>query len=330
MNQPLKIVYMGTPEFAVAPLKALVNGGFNVVGVVTVPDKPAGRGRHLQLSAVKQYALENNLPIAQPERLRDENFIQQLKDWNADLFVVVAFRMLPEVVFSLPRCGTFNLHASLLPQYRGAAPINRAIMNGEKQTGVTTFFIDKQMDTGAIIFNESIAIADDENAGQLHDKLMTIGANLVVKTVEAIANGAAQAVPQSISPNVQIYEAPKITKETRQIDWRNTTEIIYNQVRGLAPYPAATADLQNRETSAISSIKILAATTEKVLHNLPLGTLVIEKKTILKVACANGFIVITRLQPSGKQAMNVKEFLAGFREAEKYFLPLPPQSLNTE
>ena len=326
MNQPLKIVYMGTPEFAVAPLKALVDGGFNIVGVVTVPDKQAGRGRHLQILAVKQYALENNLPLAQPEKLRDEEFLQQLREWNADVFVVVAFRMLPEVVFTMPPCGTFNLHASLLPQYRGAAPINRAIMNGEKETGVTTFFIDKQMDTGSIIFHESTPIADDENAGQLHDRLKTIGAKLVLKTIDAIEKGTAQSVPQKILPNVLLQEAPKITKETRQIDWRNTAETIYNQVRGLAPYPAATADLQNSETGAITSLKILAVQMEKDLHNLPLGTLFVENKTVLKVACADGFIVITKLQPAGKQAMSAKEFLVGFREAEKYFLSLPFKS----
>jgi len=326
MNQPLKIVYMGTPEFAVAPLKALVDGGFNIVGVVTIPDKQAGRGRHLQISAVKQYALENNLPLAQPEKLRDEEFLQQLREWNADVFVVVAFRMLPEVVFTMPPCGTFNLHASLLPQYRGAAPINRAIMNGEKETGVTTFFIDKQMDTGSIIFHELTPIADDENAGQLHDRLKTIGAKLVLKTIDAIEKGTAQSVPQEILPNVLLQEAPKITKETRQIDWRNRAETIYNQVRGLAPYPAATADLQNSETGAITSLKILAVQMEKDLHNLPLGTLVVEKKTILKVACADGFIVIIKLQPAGKQAMKAKEFLVGFREAEKYFLSLPFKS----
>jgi methionyl-tRNA formyltransferase len=314
----MNIVYMGTPEFAVAPLQALADGGHRIVGVVTVPDKPAGRGRRLQASAVKTVALQHGWPLAQPERLRDERFLQQLREWNADVFVVVAFRMLPEAVFTLPPHGTLNLHASLLPQYRGAAPINRAIMNGEKTTGVTTFFIDRQMDTGRLLFSEATAIGDDENAGQLHDRLTVLGARLVLKTVDALAEGSVQAVAQPVVPGERLHEAPKITKETRRIDWQQSAETIYNQIRGLAPAPAATAELRHCDTLHAIPLKILAARYETVPHRLLPGTLVVENKHTLKVACRDGWVVISRLQPAGKQAMSDREFLAGFREAEKY------------
>jgi methionyl-tRNA formyltransferase len=308
----MKIVYMGTPEFAVAPLKALYDGGYTIAGVVTVPDKPAGRGQRLQMSAVKAFALANDLPLAQPERLRDEAFLQQLRAWNADVFVVVAFRMLPEEVFTMPPRGTFNLHASLLPQYRGAAPINRVLMNGEKETGVTTFFIDKKMDTGQIIFSEATAIAPDENAGQLHDRLMHMGAALVVKTVDAIAGGYAPSTPQPPVAAALLKDAPKITKETRLIDWQQSPEIIHNQVRGLSPYPAAITELPHHSGASIL-VKIIAAKAETTPHTLPPGTLCIEGKNTLKVACRNGFLHITELQPAGKQAMTAAQFLAGFR-----------------
>ncbi|MDR0668156.1 MAG: methionyl-tRNA formyltransferase [Prevotellaceae bacterium] len=315
---PLRIVYMGTPEFAVAPLRALLDGGYRVAGVVTAPDRPAGRGRRLQAPPVKTFALDRRLPLAQPERLRDDDFLQRLRAWRADLFVVVAFRMLPEAVFSLPPCGTFNLHASLLPHYRGAAPINRAIMNGEKETGVTTFFIDRNMDTGRLIFSEATAIADDENAGQLHDRLMTMGAQLVLRTVDAIANRTVQPLPQPDLPEADRKTAPKITGETRRIDWHNPVETIYNRIRGLAPSPAATAELQHRETGAATPLKILAASREQAAHNLAPGTLCTDGQRSLKVACGDGWIAIARLQPAGKQAMDVREWLAGFRRPEQY------------
>ncbi|MDR0581474.1 MAG: methionyl-tRNA formyltransferase [Prevotellaceae bacterium] len=314
----MKIVYMGTPGFAVAPLKALIDGGYTIAGVVTVPDKPAGRGRQVQMPAVKTFALSNGLPLAQPERLRDENFLQQLRLWNADIFVVVAFRMLPEEVFTMPPHGTFNLHASLLPQYRGAAPINRALMNGEKETGVTTFFIDKKMDTGQIIFSEATAITANENAGQLHDRLMHMGAALVVKTVDAIAGGGVRPVPQSPVPAALLKDAPKITKETRTIDWQQSPEAIRNQVRGLSPHPAALSELRHRAGAPVVLVKIIAAEAETTLHSFTPGTLCVERKNTLKVACRNGFIIITELQPAGKQAMTAAQFLAGFRHPEEY------------
>jgi methionyl-tRNA formyltransferase len=308
---------MGTPEFAVAPLKALLEGGYRIAGVVTVPDRPAGRGRHLQAPAVKSFALAHGLPLAQPDHLRDDDFLRRLREWQADVFVVVAFRMLPEAVFSIPPCGTFNLHASLLPQYRGAAPINRAIMNGEKETGVTTFFIDRTMDTGRLIFSEPATIADDENAGQLHDRLMALGAQVVLRTVKAIADGTVRATPQAI-PEGELKVAPKITKETRQIDWRRPAKAVYNQIRGLAPAPGATAGLQDMKTATTTAVKILAATCDDTPHSLPPGTVRMDGRRGLKVACGDGFIALARLQPAGRQPMSAADFLAGFRHPEQY------------
>ncbi|MDR2362222.1 MAG: methionyl-tRNA formyltransferase [Prevotellaceae bacterium] len=315
---PLRIVYMGTPEFAVAPLKALFDGGYQIAGVVTVPDRPAGRGRHLQASAVKTFALAHGLPLAQPEHLRDDGFLRRLREWQADVFTIVAFRMLPEEVFSIPPRGTFNLHASLLPQYRGAAPINHAIMNGEKQTGVTTFFIDKNMDTGRLIFSEPTAIADDENAGQLHDRLMEMGVRLVLRTVDAITRGTVDTIPQPRIPEGKLKTAPKITKETRQINWRHPAEAIHNRIRGLSPAPAATTSLLHRETKTLTLVKIITATCDNTPHNLSPGTLRTDGKRFLKIAGGHGSIAITRLQPAGKQAMNIAEWLAGFRHPEHY------------
>jgi methionyl-tRNA formyltransferase len=313
-----KIVYMGTPGFAVAPLKALLDGGYPIAGVVTTPDRPAGRGQHIQASAVKAFAMANGLPLAQPERLRSEEFLQQLRLWDADIFAVVAFRMLPEEVFTMPPHGTFNLHASLLPQYRGAAPVNRALMNGEKETGVTTFFIDKKMDAGQIIFNEATAIAANENAGQLHDRLMHMGASLVVKTVDAIAGGYARPTPQPPVPAALLKDAPKITKETRIIDWQQLPETIHNHVRGLSPQPAALAELRHSTGAPAILVKIIAAEAETAPHTLAPGALCVERKDVLKVACRNGFLRITELQPAGKQAMAAAQFLAGFRHPEEY------------
>lgn len=309
---------MGTPGFAVAPLKALTDGGYTIAGVVTAPDRPAGRGQQVQMPAVKTFAIANGLPLAQPERLCDEKFLQQLRLWNAGIFVVVAFRMLPEEVFTMPPHGTFNLHASLLPQYRGAAPINRALMNGEKETGVTTFFIDKKMDAGQIIFSEATAIAANENAGQLHDRLMHMGAALVVKTVEAITGGCVRPTPQPLVSAALLKDAPKITKETRTIDWQQSPETIHNLVRGLSPHPAALSELRHSSGAPTTLVKIIAAEAETAPHALTPGALCIEGKNILKVACRNGFIRINELQPAGKQAMTAAQFLAGFRRPEEY------------
>ena len=241
-KQSLRIIYMGTPDFAVESLRALVEGGYNVVAVVTMPDKPAGRGHQLQYSAVKQYALSVGLPLLQPERLKDESFLQELRSYNADLQIVVAFRMLPEVVWNMPRLGTFNLHASLLPQYRGAAPINWAVMNGDTETGATTFMLQHEIDTGNIILQERISIADDENVGSVHDRLMMMGANLVTRTVDTIIDAENQGVALPTIPqnnDIELRQAPKIFKDTCAIDFSRPAQQVYNHIRGLSPYPAA-------------------------------------------------------------------------------------------
>ena len=256
-KKDLRIVYMGTPDFAVEPLKRLVEGGYNVVGCITMPDKPAGRGHKIQFSPVKEYAIEKNIPLLQPEKLKDEGFQSDLKAWNADLQIVVAFRMLPESVWNMPRLGTFNLHASLLPQYRGAAPINWAVINGEKETGVTTFFLTHDIDTGNIILQEKIKIEETDNVGIVHDKLMTIGADLVTKTVDKILDGTITTTQQSVlyeNPS-ELKPAPKIFKETCKIDFNEKAQRIHNLVRGLSPYPAAWCELLDREGNA-TAIKV--------------------------------------------------------------------------
>jgi len=302
---------MGTPEFAAHSLRILIEKKYQVVGVVTAPDKPAGRGLSTQASAVKQAALEYRLPLLQPDKLRDEQFLEDLKSWNADIFVVVAFRMLPEVVWRMPRYGAFNLHASLLPQYRGAAPINWAIINGETTTGLTTFFLDENIDTGQIIFNETISIAPEENAGELHDKMMYAGAELVCKTLDAIIAGNLQTFPQ---PQVlPLKPAPKIHKDTCRINWNNNAQDIHNLIRGLSPYPAAFSELTTNDGSNILT-KIYAANYAIARHELPNGTIVSDNKTFLKVTCSNGFIDIQELQLAGKKRVVVKDFLLGFRE----------------
>ncbi|HCO66918.1 MAG TPA: methionyl-tRNA formyltransferase, partial [Dysgonomonas sp.] len=238
-KKDLRIVFMGTPDFAVASLKNLVDNNYTIAGVITMPDKPAGRGHKLQYSAVKQYALDNNLPLLQPEKLKDESFLESLKSWKADLQIVVAFRMLPEVVWNMPRFGTFNLHASLLPQYRGAAPINWAIINGEKETGVTTFFLTHEIDTGKIILQKKVPIMEEDNAGIIHDKLMNIGAGLVCKTVDLLLENKIDGIPQDnlISDENELKPAPKIFKETCKIDWNKSSASIHNLIRGLSPHP---------------------------------------------------------------------------------------------
>ncbi|MCF7568088.1 methionyl-tRNA formyltransferase [Sabulilitoribacter arenilitoris] len=303
----LRIVFMGTPDFAVATLKALVENDYNIVGVITAPDKPAGRGRKLNESAVKQYAKSVELNILQPTNLKNEDFIDELKALKANLQIVVAFRMLPKVVWQMPKYGTFNLHASLLPNYRGAAPINWAIINGETKTGVSTFFIDEKIDTGEMILQEEIDIDSKENAGSLHDKLMSIGSKLVLKTVALIEKGEAETKPQ-IDTN-DIKTAHKLNKDNCKINWNDSINNIYNLIRGLSPYPAAWCTLINDEDEL--DIKIYKANKEKTSHNLEIGAIISTKKE-LKVAVTNGYIIIQEIKLPGKRAMDVKSLLNGY------------------
>jgi len=314
----LKIVYMGTPEFAVEPLKQLVEQNFNVVTVVTAIDKPAGRGQKLSFSAVKEYALSQNIPVLQPESLKNETFLNELAAFNADLQIVVAFRMLPKVVWDMPTKGTFNLHASLLPQYRGAAPINWAIINGDTETGVTTFFIEEQIDTGNIIFQEKVTIEPIDNIGSLYEKLMTIGASLVIKTTNAIIVDEIKPIPQANIPVENLRPAPKINKETCKINWNTDTESIHNLVRGFSPYPAAWTELVLGELK--TTVKIFSTTFEKDLHSIKPGSIITDSKHYIKVACSDGYISITDLQPAGKKRMDIVSFLNGHKiNAEERF-----------
>jgi methionyl-tRNA formyltransferase len=313
----LRIVYMGTPEFAVAPLEVLLNNGCNIVGVVTAPDKPSGRGLQLNESAVKKFAKEKGLKILQPEKLKSSEFIEELKSLKADLQIVVAFRMLPEIVWSMPPLGTFNLHASLLPQYRGAAPINWAIINGENKTGVTTFFLQHDIDTGNIIFQEEVSIGEDENVGSLYNRLMHIGAELVLKTVKAIADGTAPSIPQTSIEIDNLKHAPKIFKETCHIIWNDTANKIHNLIRGLSPYPGAFFYLINNNEEELL-IKVYNSKPEIVSHSFPVGSIISENKKVLKVACINGFVHILELQAAGKKRMSTEEFLRGFKLSPDY------------
>ena len=306
-KKSIRIVYMGTPDFAVESLRALVEGGYNVVAVVTMPDKPAGRGHQLQFSAVKQYALSVGLPLLQPERLKDETFLQDLRSYNADLQIVVAFRMLPEVVWNMPRLGTFNLHASLLPQYRGAAPINWAVMNGDSETGATTFMLQHEIDTGNIILQERITIADDENVGSVHDRLMMMGAGLVIRTVDAIIDADNQGVNVSSIPqdeSIVLRPAPKIFKDTCAIDFSRTAEQIRNHVRGLNPYPAAWISEMPASHPLAEVLK--GAKVYKVAK-----TSLSEQKGHIIVPCADGYIDILELQLPGKKRMDAPALLNG-------------------
>lgn len=319
-KEDLRIVFMGTPEFAVESLKALVENEFNVVGVITMPDKPAGRGYKLQPSAVKEYALSQDLLVLQPEKLKNEVFLQELKNLKADLQIVVAFRMLPEAVWDMPPMGTFNLHASLLPQYRGAAPINWAVIDGEKETGVTTFFLTHEIDTGKIIFQEKIPILDWDNAGSIHDKLMVAGSELVLKTVEAIIDNSVEAIPQQsfISETKQLKPAPKLFKETCRIDWSKPVGDIRNFVRGLSPYPTAWTELklQNDNKSDMLSIKIFDVQVIEKAHSLPYGTIITDNKSTVEVAAKGGFVRIDDLQLAGKKRMKPIDLLNGFKFSE--------------
>ena len=308
-KKDIRIVYMGTPDFAVESLRALVEGGYNVVAVVTMPDKPAGRGHQLQFSAVKQYALSVGLPIMQPERLKDENFLAELKSYNADLQIVVAFRMLPEVVWSMPRLGTFNLHASLLPQYRGAAPINWAVMNGDRETGATTFMLQHEIDTGNIILQEHIAIADDENVGSVHDRLMMMGAGLVTRTVDAIIEADNQGVPVTTIPqdnSIELRPAPKIFKDTCTIDFSRNAEQVRNHIRGLSPYPAAWVS-EMPANHPLSDVLRGAKVYRAAITQMP------EQKGHIIVPCADGYIDLLELQLPGKKRMDAAALLNGIR-----------------
>ena len=313
----LRIVFMGTPEFAVTSLRALVEGGYNIVGVVTTPDKPAGRGQKIQQSDVKQYAVEQGLPVLQPVKLRDPEFQSALEALKPDLGIVIAFRMLPETVWSLPRLGTFNLHASLLPQYRGAAPINWAIINGETETGVTTFLLNHQIDTGDIIGQVRCPILPEDNIGTLYDKLMEIGSGLVLETVEKIAEGNITPIAQSHIPDSELKPAPKIFKEDCLVDWTKRGKQIIDFVRGLSPYPAAWSRMYRNGEEA-SSAKIFRASFRAADHNEAPGTIRTDWREELEVACADGWIRIEELQIAGKRRMTTHDLLLGFREIESY------------
>ncbi len=319
----LRVIFMGTPEFAVASLDALVNAGCNIVGVITAPDKAAGRGMEIQQSAVKKYAVENNLHVLQPEKLKNPGFLEELRSLEADLQIVVAFRMLPEVVWNMPTMGSVNLHGSLLPQYRGAAPINWAVINGEKETGVTTFKLKHEIDTGDILLQESFPIAETDNAGEVHDKMKIIGAQLLVKTVKGLAEGSLKERPQSgvgsrgssvvNTPNSpltthhssDLKHAPKIFTETCEINWNKPVEEVYDLIRGLAPYPAAFTHLQGKKLKVYKCDKIQVATA------VP-GDIKTDNKTFLHFACTNGYIAITELQLEGKKKMDTASFLRGY------------------
>ena len=305
----MRIIFMGTPEFAVASLDILIQNNYNVAAVVTVPDKPAGRGQHIQQSAIKKYALEKGLPILQPEKLKDEDFINELKKLNGDLQLVVAFRMLPEVVWNMPPLGTYNLHGSLLPKYRGAAPINWAIINGETESGVTTFKLKHEIDTGNMLFQAKTPITETTTAGELHDSLMHIGAELILKTVKAVDSGDYKLLPQN---DTEIIHAPKLFKETCKINWNNSAEKIHNLIRGLSPYPTAFTEYMDKKNQTLG-IKIYSAEKEISTHALAIGSIISDNKTSLKVACSNGFISIKELQIAGKKRMFVDEFLRGFK-----------------
>ena len=309
---------MGTPDFAVEPLRRLVEAGKNIVAVITMPDKPAGRGHKIQFSPVKEYALSVGLPILQPANLKDPEFIEELRSYQADLQIVVAFRMLPEIVWNMPPLGTFNLHASLLPQYRGAAPINWAVINGETETGITTFFLQHEIDTGNIIMQEKITIAPDDNAGIVHDRLMMLGADLVLKTVEQIESGNISSMPQ---PEGELKAAPKIFKNTCLINFNTTAEAVRNLVRGLAPYPAAWIELTDPSGNT-TNMKIYEVSKELCTPTHPAGTLICDGKKNLKVAVLDGYIHLDQVQLAGKKRMPSADLMRG-TDLTQYTIKLP-------
>lgn len=300
---------MGTPEFAVRSLEVLLNGGIEVAGVVTVPDKPAGRGQQISESAVKKFAREKNLPVLQPEKLKEESFIQELKNINADLFVVVAFRMLPEIIWQMPALGTINLHASLLPQYRGAAPINWAVINGEKETGATTFFIEKEIDTGKIIDSVNIPIGEKDNAGTVHDNLMEAGAQLLLRTVKAIFDGTTNPVSQNETETKELKPAPKIFKEDGLINWNHSALSVYNKIRGLSPYPGAWTKITKDGLTKTLKIYSVELDADGKVHT---GQMIVTNGKIA-FGCSDGWILADDLQLEGKKRMRSNEFLNGFQ-----------------
>lgn len=306
----LRIIFMGTPDFAVGILDAIYKQNYNIVAVITAADKPAGRGQKIHYSAVKEYALEHNLPLLQPTNLKDPDFIAELTSYNANLQIVVAFRMLPEIVWKMPEYGTFNLHASLLPDYRGAAPINWAIINGETKTGVTTFFIDEKIDTGAIITKEETDIDPNENVGQLHDRLMNLGAETVIKTLDLIVHDNVNPI---IQPKEETKTAYKLNKDNCKINFDNTVQEIHNHIRGLSPYPSAWCNLVNGNNE--NAVKIHKSSYSTDNHDFTIGQIIIDQKT-MKVAVKNGYLIIENMQLPGKKAMNIKDLLNGFSFSE--------------
>lgn len=311
-KRDLRIVFMGTPDFAVATLKALLNNGYNVVGIITAPDRPAGRGQKLRASAVKQFALKHNLNILQPKNLKAETFIEELSSLNANLQIIVAFRMLPKVVWQMPKYGTFNLHASLLPDYRGAAPIHWAIINGETKTGVTTFFIDEKIDTGAIILSNDAIIEKATTVGELHDDLMTIGSELVIKTLKLIESDSVSTTIQPQSKDLKT--AYKLNRDNCKIDWSQSIDTIYNKIRGLNPFPTAWCYLDNKDDELLM-VKLYAIEKHIYSHKHPNG-LIIASKDQLRVACEGGYINIKEIQLPGKRKMDVRPLLNGFQFSE--------------
>ena len=309
--EKIRIAYFGTPEFAASQLEAILKAGYEVAVVVTMPDKPAGRGRKIQYSEVKKTALEHGLPLLQPEKLKDPTFLEQLASYQANLFIVVAFRMLPAVVWQMPELGTFNLHASLLPQYRGAAPINFAIINGETETGLTTFFLNEEIDKGAVIMREKVSIRPDETAGELHDELMVLGNKVVVETIQKIENNDVQALPQeTLSENQPLKPAPKITKEFCNINWSQDCQTVYNHIRGLSPYPAAHTQLVS-ESGEVIDLKVYNSEIEACTPDVAVGNVVTDNKKYLKIALSDGFIHLIQVQQAGKKAMPIADFLRG-------------------
>ncbi|MFA8449332.1 MAG: methionyl-tRNA formyltransferase [Bacteroidales bacterium] len=313
MAKDLRIIYMGTPEFAVEPLRVLIKNNKNVVAVITAPDKPAGRGKKLQSSAIKNFATENNLPVLQPTNLKDDSFIEELKAYKADLQIVVAFRMLPEKVWDMPKLGTFNLHASLLPQYRGAAPINWAVINGEKETGVTTFFLQHEIDTGDIILQKKVSIENDDNAGSVHDKLMVLGGKTVLETVNLVENKKHQSFAQDTiinEQNMNLKPAPKIFKNDCLINWDESTYTVHNKIRGLSPYPAAYTRIKDKNNKEII-LKIFKTEVCDEVEKHPNGTIITDGKTFIKTVTNNGILNILEVQLAGKKRMSTRNFLLG-------------------
>jgi methionyl-tRNA formyltransferase len=316
-GKDLRLVFMGTPEFACQSLKALTENGYNVAAVVTVPDKPAGRGQNITQSAVKLFALGKGIPVLQPEKLRDESFIAALRSLKADLQVVVAFRMLPEVVWNMPPLGTINLHGSLLPQYRGAAPLNWPIINGDRESGVTTFLLRQEIDTGNILFQESIPIGPEDTVGDIHDRLMIIGSNLLLKTIDTLVEGNIHPIPQeSLKIDPTRLHAPKIFKEDCKIDWQKPGFQINNLIRGLSPSPTAWTYLKRAEE--VTSLKIFRSSFEPGHHVYPPGHVLSDQNIFLKIACMDGFINIKDLQLAGKKRLSIGDFLRGFQAPEDY------------